>query len=100
MKKFEITSSSLNNQYAFEDDNVKVQGGYALNAQDNTLQSVNGSVYRNNEGQQGDFIGNFNGYVRDGVIRYSLSEMSRQDANLSWDAIDAIEAEITSQNAE
>lgn len=100
MKKFEITSSSLNNQYAFEDDNVKVQGGYALNAQDNTLQSVNGSVYRNNEGQQGDFIGNFNGYVRDGVIRYSLSEMSRRDANLSWDAIDAIEAEITSQNAE
>ena len=100
MKKFEITSSSLNNQYAFEDDNVKVQGGYALNAQDNTLQSVNGSVYRNNEGQQGEFIGNFNGYVRDGVIRYSLSEMSRRDANLAWDAIDAIEAEITSQNAE
>lgn len=100
MKKFEITSSSLNNQYAFEDDNVKVQGGYALNAQDNTLQSVNGSVYRNNEGQQGEFIGNFNGYVRDGVIRYSLSEMSRRDANMAWDAIDAIEAEITSQNAE
>lgn len=100
MRKFEITSSSLNNQYNFEDDNVKVQGGYALNAQDNTLQSVNGSVYRNNEGQQGDFIGNFNGYVRDGVIKYSLSEMSRRDANLAWDAIDAIEAEITSQNAE
>ena len=100
MSKFEITSSSLNNQYNFEDENVKVQGGYALNAQDNSLQSVNGSVYRNNEGQQGDFIGNFNGYVRDGVIRYSLSEMSRRDANLAWDAIDAIEAEITSQNAE
>lgn len=100
MKKFEITSSSLNNQYNFEDDNTKVQGGYAQNAQDNSLQSVNGSVYRNNEGQQGEFIGNFNGTVRDGVIRYTLSEMSRRDANLAWDAIDAIEAEITSQNAE
>ena len=100
MSKFEITSSSLNNQYNFEDDNTKVQGGYALNAQDSTLQSVNGSVYRNNEGQQGEFIGNFNGTVRDGVIRYTLSEMSRRDANLAWDAIDAIEAEITSQNAE
>ena len=100
MSKFEITSSSLNNQYNFEDDNVKVQGGYAQNAQDSSLQSVNGSVYRNNEGQQGEFIGNFNGTVRDGVIRYTLSEMSRRDANLAWDAIDAIEAEITSQNAE
>lgn len=100
MSKFEITSSSLNNQYNFEDENVKVQGGYALNAQDNSLQSVSGSVYRNNAGQQGEFIGNFNGTVRDGVTRYTLSEMSRRDANLAWDAIDAIEAEITSQNAE
>ena len=100
MSKFEITSSSLNNQYNYEDENVKVQGGYALNAQDNSLQSVNGSVYRNNDGQQGDFIGNFNGYVRDGEIRYSISEMSRRNANMTWDAIDAIEAEITSVNAE
>ena len=100
MSKFEITSSSLNNQYNFEDESVKVQGGYAMNAQDNSLQSVNGSVYRNNEGQQGDFIGNFNGYVRDGEIRYSLSEMSRRDANKVWDAIDEIEQNITGANAE
>lgn len=100
MSKFEITSSSLNNQYNFEDDNVKVQGGYALNAQDNSLQSVSGTVYRNNGGQQGELIGNFNGYVRDGETRYSLSEMSRRDANKVWDAIDEIEQNITGANAE
>ena len=100
MKHFEITASSLNNQYNYEDDNVKVQGSYALNAQDNTLVSVSGSVYRNNGGQQGDFIGNFNGYVRDGGdVRYSISEMSRRDASKVWEAIDEIEANITGANA-
>ena len=100
MGTFNITSSALNNQYEFEDENVKVQGSYVLNATDNTLQSVNGSVYRNNGGQQGDFIGNFNGYVRDSEVRYSISEMGRRDANKVWDAIDEIEQNITGANAE
>jgi hypothetical protein len=100
MSTFNIIASALNNQYAYENENVMVQGSYVLDATNNGLQSVSGSVYKNNEGQQGDFIGNFNGYVRDGEVRYSLSEMSRRDANLTWGAIDEIEANITGANEE
>lgn len=100
MSTFNIIGSALKNQYAYENGNVMVQGAYVLDATKNSLQSVSGSVYKNNEGQQGDFIGNFNGNVRDGEVRYGLSEMSRRDANLTWGAIDEIEANITGANEE
>ena len=41
------------------------------------------------------------GFARDGQeIKYSMSEMSRQDANLVWDAIDEIEPLITGEDNE
>ena len=45
-------------------------------------------------------IGTFNGYMRDGEVRYNMSEMSRRDSNKVWDAIDEIEQNITGANAE
>jgi len=100
MGTFNVTSSQLNNQYEYTDSEVKVTGNYTLDASTNALQSVNGSVYALEQGgQQGAYIGNFNGYVRDGEVKYSISEMSRRDANKVWDAIDEIEAEITGSNA-
>lgn len=101
MGTFNIVSSSLKNQYEYENSEVKVNGEYTLDAPTNALQSVNGSVYVLEQGgEQGAYIGNFNGYVRDGEILYSISEMSRRDANKVWDAIEEIEAEITTPNAE
>lgn len=100
MGNFNITSSSLNNQYTFDNDSVIVQGNYNLDAANNELKNVSGTAYRKNEhDQQGEYIGNFNGYMRDGVVKYSISEMSRRDANLVWDAIDEIEANITGENS-
>lgn len=99
MGTFTITSSNLNNGYNYKDSAVIVTGSYNKDAQTNTLQNVSGQVYRQNEqGEQGDYIGNFNGYMRDGEIRYSLSEMSRRDSNLVWDAIDGIEPYILGEN--
>jgi hypothetical protein len=51
-------------------------------------------------GGQGEYIGNFNGYMRDGEVKYSISEMSRKDANKVWDAIDEIEQNILGTNGE
>lgn len=99
MGTFNIVSSSLNNQYNYTDTNVIVSGNYNMDATTSTLQNVSGSIYRKNaQGEQGEYVGNFNGYNRDGVIRYSISEMSRRDANMAWDAIDEIEANITGAN--
>lgn len=100
MSTFNVTSSSLNNQYEYADENVTVQGSYTKDATNDTLQNVSGSVYKvpAQQGQQGEYIGNFNGYMRDGEVRYSISEMSRRNANMTWDAIDEIEANITGAN--
>ena len=100
MGTFTVTSSNLNNGYNYKDSAVIVTGSYNKDATTNTLQNVSGQVYRQNaQGEQGDYIGNFNGYMRDGEIRYSMSEMSRRDFNLVWDAIEGIEPYITCQNA-
>ena len=95
MESFEITSSTLNSNYEFKNDYVVVVGNFAKDARTDAINNIAGTAYRKNEqGEQGEYIGNFNGYMRDGGIKYSLSEMSRADSNLVWDAIDAIETHI------
>lgn len=95
MESFEITSSTLNSNYEFKNDYVVVNGNFVKDAKTNNLTNISGTAYRKNtQGEQGEYIGNFNGYMRDNEIKYSLSEMSRADSNLVWDAIDAIEAHV------
>lgn len=102
MSTFNVTSSLLNKQYEYADTNVTVQGDYTKDATTDALKSVSGSVHNlpAQQGQQGEHIGNFNGYLRNGEIRYSISEMSRRNARKVWDAIDEIEANITGANEE
>ena len=102
MSKFDVTSSALNNQYSYENEDVTVMGNYIMDVKNETLQSVMGSVYKQSsvEGQQGDYIGNFNGYQRNGQIKYSVSEVSSQDAVLILTAIADIETNITGENSE
>lgn len=89
---FEIKKVTSNSTYEYKNDDVIVTGSYAKDVTNGQLQSLNGQCYRNNNGAQGEFFGNFNGVPRsNGEIRYSMSEMSRQDANIVWDAIDEIE---------
>lgn len=99
MESFNITSSTLNSNYEFKNDYVVVNGNFAKDAKTDVLSNISGTAYRKNaQGEQGEYIGNFNGYMRDGEIKYSLSEMSRADSNLVWDAIDSIETYIDGEN--
>jgi hypothetical protein len=99
MGTFEIKSQTNNAQYEYVNDVIIVQGNYQKNALNGDIQSINGTAYRKDqEGEMGEHIGSFNGYVRNGEIRYSLSEMSRRDSNLVWDAIDEIEPHVTGEN--
>lgn len=101
MGTFEVTSSKLNNQYSFKDENLVVNGAYVKDAQNNTLQSISGACYLNTEsGEPGNYVGNFNGYMRNGEIKYSVSEMSRKDSNLVWTAIGEIEPYVLGENQE
>ena len=98
MESVNSTSSTLNSNYEFKNDYVVVNGNFVKDAKTDVLSNISGTAYRkDSQGEQGEYIGNFNGYMRDGEIKYSLSEMSRADSNLVWDAIDAIEANIINE---
>ena len=99
MGTFNIKSSTLNSNYEYKNDAIVVTGNFAKDATSDQLQNISGSCYRiNSEGEQGDYIGNFNGYMRDGRLRYSLSEMTREDSMAVWDAIAEIEQYIIGPN--
>lgn len=93
--EFNIISSTLNTSYKYKDV-IIVQGNFVKDAVSGKLTSINGQCYRKNaQGEQGDYIGNFNGYPQaDGEITYDLSQMKRSDSNLVWDAIDDIESQV------
>lgn len=92
---FEIKSQTSNATYEYSTDELIVQGSFVKDAQNDALISITGSCYRKTaQGGMGDYIGNFNGFMREDEVRYSISEMSRRDSNKVWDAIDEIEASV------
>ena len=99
---FEVKTLTSNATYEYKASNIIVQGAYVKDANTGNVQSINGSCYRvGQDGSLGAFFGNFNGFARDGeTIKYSMSEMSRQDANLVWDAIDEIEPYVMGEDNE
>ena len=98
MGTFEIKNQTTDTQYEYRNENIIVQGGYIKDAETDELKSVNGSCYRPTASEEeiGEDIGNFNGYMRDGQIKYDMSEVTRQDSELVWIAITEIEQNIIS----
>lgn len=93
--EFRIISETNNAAYEYKDTGIIVQGNYAKDATNGNLQNISGSCYRLDvNGNQGEFIGNFNGYTRDGEVRYTLSEMTKAQSDIVWAAIEDIEASI------
>lgn len=91
--EFNIVSSTLNTSYNYKDV-IIVQGSFVKDASNGNVQSISGSCYVNNLNEQGQFVGNFNGYMRDSKIKYSFSEVSLEDLDKVKAAIADIEAEL------
>lgn len=105
MGNFVVKNQTSNVQFEYSNNTMIVQGNYVKNATTGQLQTYTGQCYRKNQqGQQGEYFGNFSGFLRDGSqeIKYSMSEMSRRDSNAVWDAIDEIEPYVlgTDSNTE
>ena len=101
MSTFNITSSTLNSNFTYVNDNLSINGSFQQDAKTDELQTISGTAYKpNGEGQQGTYIGNFNGRMVNGVMKYTLSDMTRQDTMLVLDAIDEIEQYIAGANQE
>lgn len=101
MSKFNITSSTLNSSFTYENENLSINGSFIQDAKTAELQNISGTAYKpNGEGQQGTYVGNFNGRMVNGVMKYAFSDMTLQDTMLVLDAIDDIEKYINGKNQE
>ena len=96
MSTFTITSSKVNKTFTLENENINIQGSFVTDESTGYLQTMQGTCYRPDH--ESSYIGNFNGAMRNGEMRYSLSEMSRTDSRIVWDAIDEIESNILPSN--
>lgn len=92
MGNFVIKTETLNKQYEYDDANVSVAGSITTDNGTGTVTGINGVVYRMTDGVRAESIGNFTGNPRGGMMRYTLSAMSRADSNMTWEAIEEIEA--------
>ena len=103
MGNFVVKNVTSNTTYEYSDASIIVTGNYVKDANTGALQAYNGQCYRKNaQGQMGEYFGNFNGFLREGEqeVKYSMSEMSRRDSNLVWNAIDEIEPNVIGTDEE
>lgn len=88
MSDFRIKESVLNVQYGYENEKLLIDGSYAVNETEGTLLQVSGQCYlKKEDGTRGSSIGNFNGYQRDGIMKYTTSEMLPEYGTMVWEAI-------------
>ena len=88
---YEVTSSRINTDYKCKQSAIYVHGTITVDKLSGKFVSIDGYCYRlNEEGEQGESFGNFNGYLRETGIKFNLSEMSIADSNLTLAAIDEI----------
>lgn len=90
MSTFQIKQSNVHQQYEYADENVAVTGQIVKDGQSGEVKSITGNMTKS-----GSYLCNFSGTMRDGNIRYSVSDVAQQDANDVWAAIAAIEQAAT-----
>lgn len=96
MGEFTITMSTIDNQYNYHNDTVLLGGNYFVDAQTSTFRGVSGMAYSTDtNGNQGKFIGSFNGHLVEGEMVYSFSQMTKQQYDLVWEAVKELEPYIT-----
>ena len=90
---FEIISESVNKEFKVTTDETVSTGNISL--QQGEVKQISGTVFtKNAEGNQGEYIGNFNGQKRGEEMKYSFSEMSYDQSVAAWEVIETIENSI------
>lgn len=101
MSELRIKEKVLNVQYGYSNENLLVDGSYMENQEDGTLVQINGQCYAKNEdGSRGSNVGNFSGYRRDGIMKYTTSEITPEYGIMIWEAIQDIVSHIDADSNE
>lgn len=95
MGTFTKTQTVIDNQYSYINESLAISGNYFVDAATDTFTSIFGSVFCvDTEGNQGEFIGSFNGSMKGDKMSYSFSEMTKENYDLLWVAIKEIEPHV------
>ncbi len=100
MSKFNIINSTLNTTFTYENEMLIVNGSFQKDAEIDELQNHSGTAYHPSGDGIGQYIGNFNGRMVNGQMKYTLSDVTRQDTIIILDAIADIEKYINGENQE
>ena len=99
MGTIKVTSATLNTNFTYESESLFINGNYQKDAKSDELKNISGTCYKPKSGSQtGEYIGNFNGRNENGTMKYSLSDMTKQDTIVILDVIDEIEQFINGEN--
>ena len=90
MGTFTIKSRQTTTQYEYENEQVIAIGNYTENTESSEVLSISGEQ-RTKDGQ---YIGNFNGYKRDGEMVFSYSDVPQEYMGAFQQAVTEISAEI------
>ena len=89
------TSSTLNENYNVENEKVMGTVTTVSNQETKKLIRMDGQVYgKKEDGTQGVYIGNFNGMLKDGAMKYTTSQMTRAEYNIVMDLTEELEKEL------
>lgn len=76
------TNSTLNESYKVTSDEFVGIANLIKNLQTDVVTNLNGQLYvKKEDGTQGDYVGNFNGMVKDGKMVYTTSQMTCEGFN-------------------
>lgn len=101
MSELRIKERVLNVQYGYSNESLLVDGSYMENQEGGVLAQINGQCYAKKEdGSRGSNVGNFNGYRRGGVMKYTTSEMTPEYGIIIWEAIQDIVSHIDADGQE
>lgn len=90
MGTFTVKNRQTTTQYEYENEQVIAIGNYTENTESSEVLSISGEQ-RTKDGQ---YIGNFNGYKRDGEMVFSYSDVPQEYMGTFQQAVTEVMAEI------
>ena len=92
MGNYSETSSKVVTQYEWSDGTVTARGEHRRDVSGEQVETVNGTV-----SDGGQYVGDFSGKLRGEGMKYSLSEMTKEQSDKVWGVIADIEAALASE---
>lgn len=90
MGTFTVKNRQTTTQYEYENEQVIAIGNYTENTESSEVLSISGEQ-RTKDGQ---YIGNFNGYKRDGKMVFSYSDVPQEQLPAFQQTVTEVVAEI------